>query len=112
MDLEKEQLKKRIQELERRMGLGEHDPSKEAYLVLVDLLRQQSDYLKTFKISEKIASLAKEDAVYPRANEMWEKLPNMIRAVANLRIELKMDEDDKSDMPKRISPKSIANGEV
>lgn len=105
-----EELKKKIIDYEKRMGIGENDPAKDGYLVLVKLLRQQTAFLDNFNINEKIGSLAKEDAVYPRAKEMWEELPKMISSVSNLRIELKMDGEEKKTTGVRFSPKSIADG--
>jgi hypothetical protein len=102
--------KARCEEYEKRMGIGENDPAKDGYLVLVKLLRQQNDYLNSFDISLKIGQLAKEDAVYPRAKEMWSDLPAMITKVSNLRIELKMDGEEKKSTYVRASPKAIADG--
>lgn len=107
-----EELKKKLAEYEYRMGIGEDDPARKAYLVLVKILRQQSEYLDGFDIKTKIGNLAKEDAVYPRAMEMVENLPKMITAVNNLRLELKMDGEEKKNKVIPISSKAIANGEV
>lgn len=107
-----EQLKAKILEYEKRMGIGENDPAKDGYLVLVKLLRQQTAFLDGFNINEKIGSLAKEDAVYPRAKEMWEELPKMISSVSNLRLELKMEGEEKKNTFQRVSSKSIADGNI
>lgn len=105
--------KKRCEDYEARMGIGEDDTAKAAYLVLVKILKQQTEYLDKFDISLKIGSLAKEDAVYPRAMEMVENLPKMITAVSNLRIELKMDGGEKKNTITSVTAKSIAtNGEI
>jgi len=103
-------LRKENDELKRRIGIGEDNPAKDAYIVLVKILRQQTDFLDGFDIKTKIGSLAKEDAIYPRAIEMIEGLPKMITAVSNLRIELKMDGEEKKNQYKPISAKDIANG--
>lgn len=105
-----EELKKKIAELEKRMGIGEYDPAKKGYLVLVKILNQQNEYLDKFNISDKIGSLAKDDAIYPRAKEMWDDLPGMITKVSNLRIELKMEGEEKKSTYVRASAKSIADG--
>lgn len=105
--------KEKIAEYERRMGVGENDPAKDGYLVLVGILNQQNEYLKNFKISSKIASDEKADMMaYKNAKDLWENLPKMIESVSTLRITLKMDGEEKKNSTKPISAKEIANGHV
>lgn len=105
--------KKRCEEYERRMGIGGFDPAKDGYLVLVDILRQQNDYLRDFKIKSKIASEEKGDIVaYKNAKDLWENLPTMIKNVNVLKMELKMDGEEKKNLYTPISAKEIANGNV
>lgn len=106
---ELEVLKSKVTEYEKRMGIGEDDPAKDGYLVLVGILRQQTSYLKDFKIIEEIKKTAKEDATYGRAKDMWENLPKMIQSVSTLRMELKMDGEEKKNITGPISPQSIAS---
>lgn len=108
-----QELQAKIAEYEKRMGIGEYDPAKKGYLVLVKILNQQNEYLDKFNISDKIGSLAKEDAVYPRAKEMWDDLPAMITKLSNLKIELKMEgEDKKTHTEKMITASDIADGNI
>lgn len=105
--------KKKCEEYEKRMGIGENDPAKDGYLVLVSILRQQNEYLGEFKIKSKIASDEKSDmTAYKNAKELWEKLPDMIESVAALRISLKMDGENLKESYRPISAKEIANGTV
>lgn len=105
--------KEKIAEYERRMGIGENDPAKDGYLVLVGILNQQNEYLKNFKISSKIASDEKADmTAYKNAKDLWENLPKMIESVSTLRITLKMDGEEKKNSTKPISAKEIANSHV
>ena len=65
--------KAKCQEYEKRMGIGEFDPAKEGYLVLVNILNQQNEYLKTFSIKSKIGSDEKSTALeYKNAKDLWE----------------------------------------
>ena len=106
-----EELQAKVKEYEQRMGIGQYDPAKEAYLVLVDILVQKTDYLKVFKIKNKIAAEEKADAAeYKNAKELWEKLPDMIKNVNSLNAELKMKGEEKKQTYTPVSPKSIANG--
>lgn len=108
---EVEQLKLKLKEYERRFGIGDEDPAKEGYEVLVNILRQQTEFLKEFKIKTKIASDDKSIAIeYKNAKDLWEKMPDMIKSVSILRIELKMDGVDKKEMRGSISARDIANG--
>lgn len=104
---------KKIAEYERRMGIGEDDPAKEGYLVLVNILRQQNEFLGDFKLKSKISSEEKTDAVmYKNAKDLWEGLPKMIESVGNLKVALKMEGEAKKNIYTPISAKEIANGNV
>ncbi len=98
-------------EYEKRMGIGENDPAKDGYLVLVSILRQQNEFLGDFKLKSRISSEEKSDAVmYKNAKDLWEGLPKMIESVNNLKIALKMEGEEKKTLYKPISAKEIANG--
>jgi hypothetical protein len=105
--------KKRCEEYEKRMGIGDNDPAKDGYLVLVSILRQQNEFLSEFKLKSKISSEEKPDAVmYKNAKDLWEGLPDMIESVKNLKISLKMEGEEKKTQYSPISAKEIANGNV
>ncbi len=80
---------------------------------MVNILRQQNEYLGEFKIKSKIASDDKGDQLgYKNAKDLWENLPKMIESVSNLKAALKMEGEDKKQQYKPISAKEIANGNV
>lgn len=111
--MSEDKLKNKISEYEKRMGIGQFDPAKDGYLVLVNILRQQNEYLGDFKISTKIASDEKSDiTAYKNAKDLWENLPKMIENVSNLKIVLKMEGEEKKSSYSPISAKEIANGNV
>lgn len=101
--------KKLCEEYEKRMGIGQNDPAKDGYLVLVKLLRQQNEYLDNFNIKSKISSDEKGImAEYKNAKDLWEGLPKMIQNVNALKIELNMEGEKKiNNENKPISPQSI-----
>lgn len=108
-----EELQKKIDAYEKRMGIGIHDPAKEGYLVLVAILNQQNTYLKDFKLTSRIASDDKGDQLaYKNSKDLWENLPKMIENVSNLKIALKMEGEEKKSIYSPISAKEIANGNV
>lgn len=92
--------KAKCQEYERRMGIGEGDPAKEAYLVLVKLLRQQTVYLKDFDLTKHIGGKPSEDGTFVRTQSLWEKLPDMVTRVRALRRELKINGDEEEEAKK------------
>jgi len=101
--------KKRCEEYEKRMGIGENDPAKEAYLVLVKLLRQQTKYLENFELTKHIGGKPSEDGTFVRTQSLWEKLPDLISRISGLKNELKMDGDKNEKRTEGpISPQSVA----
>lgn len=101
----------KIQEYESRMGIGDNDPARQGYLVLVKLLKQQNEYLGSFSIKVKISSEEKADMVeYKNAKDLWEKLPDMIESVTRLKYALKMEGEEKKNNRIPLSAKEIANG--
>ena len=108
-----EVLKKKVAEYEKRMGIGEFDPAKDGYLVLIEILRQQNTYLGKFKIESFISSEDKGNiAAYKNAKDLWENLPDMIKKVNTLKFELKIEGEEKKSVYSPISAKEIANGNV
>lgn len=107
-----EELKKKLREYEYRMGIGDDDPARDAYLVYVEMLRQRKEFLKNFKLHDKIGAAVKDDPVYARAMDLIDSLPKMISSVTTLRLELKMDGEQQKSQLKPITAKEIANGNV
>lgn len=107
--MEQTDYKKRCEEYERRMGIGQSDPAKRGYLVLVEILHQQNEFLSQFKIDKKISSEEKVDILaYKNAKDLWENLPTMISNVSTLRMTLKMDGEDVKNTFTPVSPQSIS----
>jgi hypothetical protein len=109
-----ESLQRKVAELESRMGIGQDDPVKDGYLVLVRLLHEQNSYLN--KISIKTLMTASEEkgkaSEYERAKGLWEKLPSMIQQVSALRMDLKMDGNDNKKLELRpVSAATITDTE-
>jgi len=100
--------KAKCEEYERRMGIGEYDPAKDAYFVLVKLLRQQSEYLKSFNLQSHIGGKPSEDGTFVRTQSLWEKLPELITKVKNLRSELGISADEQKDILKKAYVDTIA----
>lgn len=108
-----EDISKRLEELEKKLGIGGFDPVKEGYKVMVKLLNQQNEYLDGISIKKLIVSDDKSlSDEYKRAKDLWEKLPDMIKNVKNLREELSVEPKEEKKVDKPISAKDIASGHV
>lgn len=93
-----EELQKIIKEYEKILGIGEHDPMKNAFIIYVKILNQQSDYLKDFKIKDVIKTVDKDSPEYKRAMDMVDGLPKMITSVNDLKSVLKLTKEDLAEM--------------
>ncbi len=103
-----EALRKKLEEYEKRMGIGENDPAKEGYVVLVNILNQQNAYLKKFKIDSFISSEEKGDQLaYKNSKDLWENLPKMIESISTLKIILKMEGEEKKVERTPVSATSL-----
>lgn len=104
-----ENLLAKINEYEKRMGIGQDDPARDGYLVLVKILRQQNEYLDRMSLSSMITDLDKSKAPeYDRAKALWVGLPDMIKSVTALKYELKMEGENTQQRKKPISAQQIA----
>jgi hypothetical protein len=108
-----EQLEKKVAHYEDIFGVSEYDPAIKGYRVLVSILKQQNEFLSNFKITGYIASDEKaEITAYKNAKDLWENLPKMIESVNNLRIGLKIEEENNKAVRKPFSAKDVANSTV
>lgn len=104
--------KAKCEEYERRMGIGQDNPAKEGYLALVAILKAQNKYLKNFKMENLITSSEPDKKIeYTNAKNLWENLPNMIRNVDALKVELKMEGSKVASIEKPISASNITEEE-
>lgn len=87
-------LRQENERYKKLLGVGEFDPVKNAFSVLVKQLNQQSKYLDEFEIKAHIGDLDKENPKYKRSMDMLESLPKMITAVNDLRTQLKITLED------------------
>lgn len=88
------ELEKKLSHYEKLLGVNEYDPVKTAFVVLVKMLNQQTNYLNDFNIKTHIASSDKESPEYKRSMDMIDGLPKMITAVNDLRATLKLTKED------------------
>jgi len=105
-----EDYKKRCDEYEKMLGLGQSNPAIEAYKVLVKLMRDQTEYLKDMVLKDLITA---EDGAkkieYQNAKGLWEGLPKMVTSLEGLKEELQISEPkEQKKIEQPVSPQSIA----
>lgn len=105
-----DELKKELEHYKKKFSVAEHDLAVDGYLAYVNLVRQQVEFIKDFKIKENIDGKKTETVLYERATSMGEGLPKMISSMNNLKLELGIEYDANGGKPKIIatSPQSIA----
>lgn len=110
-----EELKQRIKELEQRnayldnaIRFYEMPSPARAYYVAQKMLNQQVDYLDKFNFEKEIGSNPKEDKIFDRAIEAYEKLTLNASKVNNLALELGLSKDEKKDTSRKLFVESIA----
>jgi len=110
MDESVESLKKKLAYYERKLSLGEQDVAVEGYAAYVNIVRQQVEYIKDFRIKENIEGKKSESAMYDRSESIWKNLPSMISSMNSLKLELKIEYDESDGKPKQgmTSPQSIS----
>ncbi len=104
-------LKKELEYYKQLFSLAEHDVALNGYLAYVNLVKQQVEFIKDFKIKENIEGKKTETVLYDRAIAMGESLPKMISSMNNLKLELKIEFDENEGKQKSgaTTPQSLAN---
>lgn len=108
---EVELLKKQLEFYKKKFSLAENDVAIDGYLAYVNIVRQQVDYIKEFKIKENIDGKKSESAMYDRTESIWKNLPSMISSMNSLKIELNIQFDENEGKVKRgaTTPQSLVN---
>lgn len=104
-----EQLKKKLLHYERIFSVSEEDLAIKGYISYVELVRQQIDYMKDFKLKEHIDGKKTETVLYDRSMAIGEKLPDMITRMNRLKDELRIEYDELDGKPKikSVTPQNI-----
>ncbi len=104
-----EKLKKELDYYKKKFSLGEHDLAISGYLSYVDLVKQQVEYMKDFKLKEHIDGKKTETVLYDRSMSIGEKLPDMITRMNRLKLELGIQYDPMEGQVKQkaLTPESM-----
>ncbi len=106
-----EQECKELEHYKTLFSIAEYDVALNGYLAYVNLVKQQVEFIKDFKIKENIEGKKNETVLYDRAIAMGESLPKMISSMNNLKLELKIEFDENEGKQKSgaTTPQSLVN---
>lgn len=93
MSEETERLRKELEFYKNKFSVAEKDVAIDGYLAFVNIVRQQVEYIKEFKIKDNIDGKKSESAMYDRSESIWKNLPSMISSMNNLKLELGVEFD-------------------
>mgnify|MGYP003349616555 FL=1 len=74
-----------------------------AYYAMQRILNQQAEFLNKFDLEYELKRYEKEDKVYDRASELWEKLPAAISKLALLKTEIGITGNEEKDVSIKAS---------
>ncbi len=100
---ETDDLKKQVNVLEQKLRLYESPGEMRGYYALQRILNQQADYLNKFELEKELKTFSKEDKIYDRASELWEKLAGNLEKVNSLKTTLGISGNEEKDTQKRPS---------
>lgn len=101
-----------IEELKRELDFYRSDPEKRGYFALRRIVNMQIDHLNSFNIKANVTGKKSEDASFERTQSVWEKLPNMITSLNDLKSQLRISPDDEKEnslREQRLTPESISD---
>lgn len=81
-------LEKENESLKAKIASYEAPGDMRAFYAINRILNQQADFLNKFDLESQIKYFDREDKVYDRASELWEKMPAAIVKMAELKSQL------------------------
>lgn len=95
--------KKKVAALEQRLRLIELPGKMRGYYALQRIVNMQADFLNTFDLDKQIKIYSKDDKLYERASDLWEKLAPNISKLNALELEIGITGDEAKDTVKKSS---------
>ena len=90
-------LERENEELKKKLKQYESPGDMRAYYAMQRILNQQADFLNKFDLEYQIKIFERDDKVYDRTSELWEKLPGTISKLALLKTEIGITGDEEKD---------------
>lgn len=98
-----EQEQKKVSVLEQKLRLYQLPGEVRSFYAMQKMLNQQADFLDKFELEKEIKTFEKDNKVYDRASDIWEKLPGNISKVNALKSELSITGNEEKDTARRVS---------
>lgn len=98
-----DQEKKKVSVLEQKLRLYEFPGEARGYYAMQRIVNLQSDFLNRFDLEKEIKTFSKDDKVYDRASDLWEKLPGNLSKLNSLKSELNLTGNEEKDTQKKSS---------
>lgn len=97
-----EEERKKVEVLEARLRNFELPGDMRGYYALQRMLNLQSDFLNSFDFLKEVkAPVVKDDKLYDRASDLWEKMPVSISRLNSLKTELSITGNQQKDTAKK-----------
>lgn len=90
-------LERENEELKKKLSHYESPGDMRAYYAMQRVLNQQADFLNKFDLEYELKRFERDDKVYDRASELWEKLPGTISKLALLKTEIGITGNEEKD---------------
>jgi hypothetical protein len=90
-------LEREVDELKAKLKSYEAPGDMRAYYAMQRILNQQADFLSKFDLEYELKRFERDDKVYDRASDLWEKLPTSISKLALLKTEIGITGNEEKD---------------
>lgn len=96
-------LEREVESLKEKLKTYESPGDMRAYYAMQRILNQQADFLNKFDLESEIKRFDRDDKVYDRTSELWEKLPVAISKLALLKTEIGITGNEEKDTAVKAS---------
>lgn len=90
-------LERENEELKNKIKSYEAPGDMRAFYAMQRILNMQADFLNKFDLEYELKRFERDDKVYDRASELWEKLPSTISKLAVLKTEIGITGNEEKD---------------
>lgn len=97
LEIKIKRLERENEELKNKIKSYEAPGDMRAFYAMQRILNQQADFLSKFDLEAELKQYSKDDKVYDRAAELWEKLPSAISKLAILKTEIGITGNEEKD---------------
>ena len=95
--IKNKRLEREVELLKEKLRTYESPGDMRAYYAMQRVLNQQADFLNKFDLESEIKRFERDDKVYDRTSDLWEKLPTAISKLALLKTEIGATGNEEKD---------------